>query len=264
MRNYRIDPSHLPYDNQKIAKGQTTRVVNDAEAAVVRTIYERFADGDGLRTIALALNGDRALSPRAQQGRPNGWSSSSVREALRQPESAWVQREVPELRIVDADLAARVDQRRERWRVRAVEAAKQNRAPQNASGKYLLTGGLLICPTCGGHFEAFKSPWKRDGVYVCATRRRKPGVCSNMLALPMALADEAVLEMVEGEVLGTRFIEELLSLVDKGDAQNAARLTVERERLQREMSNLLGLAPTIGTPVTTQYSVRDFLSSTLR
>ena len=31
----------------------------------------------------------------------------------------------------------------------------------------------------------------------------------------MAETDEAVLSMVEGEVLGTRFIEELLSLVDR-------------------------------------------------
>ena len=73
------------YDNKRVGKGQTMRIVNDAEAAVVRTIYERFAAGDGLRTIALALNRSGALSPRAQQGRPNGWSSSSVREVLARP-----------------------------------------------------------------------------------------------------------------------------------------------------------------------------------
>lgn len=73
------------YDNVPLAKGQTTRVPNEAEAAVVRTIYERFAEGDGLRTIPLALNNSGARSPRAQQGRPNGWSSSSVREVLQRP-----------------------------------------------------------------------------------------------------------------------------------------------------------------------------------
>ena len=73
------------YDNVKIAKGQTTRTINEAEAGVVRSIYERFANGDGLRTIALALNASAAPSPRAQQGRPNGWSSSSVREVLARP-----------------------------------------------------------------------------------------------------------------------------------------------------------------------------------
>ena len=72
------------YDNTG-PKGQRTRCINEAEAAVVRSIYERFATGEGLRTIALALNRSGALSPRAQQGRPNGWSASSVREVLHRP-----------------------------------------------------------------------------------------------------------------------------------------------------------------------------------
>jgi site-specific DNA recombinase len=73
------------YDNVRQAKGQTTRTINDAEAAVVRDIYTRFAAGQGLRSIALALNTTGALSPRAQQGRPNGWSATSVREVLGRP-----------------------------------------------------------------------------------------------------------------------------------------------------------------------------------
>jgi len=48
--------------------------------------------------------------------------------------------------------------------------------------------------------------------------------------------------MVENEVLGTRFIEELLALVDKGDEDNSAHLVAESERLHREVSNLLDLA----------------------
>jgi len=134
---------------------------------------------------------------------------------------------------------------------------QRGRAPQNASGQYLLSGGLLVCPTCGGHFEAFRSPWKPDGVDVCATRRRKPGVCSNTLALPMAATDETVLEMVEGEVLGTRFIEELIALVDKGDEDNATRLIAERDRLRREVSNLLDLAASGVSAETTAPKIRE-------
>jgi hypothetical protein len=48
------------------------------------------------------------------------------------------------------------------------------------------------------------------------TSRRKPGVCNNTLALPIEATDEGVLSMVEGEVLGTRLIEELLAMVDRG------------------------------------------------
>ena len=57
---------------------------------VVRSINEKFAAGDGLRT---------------------------------QPEAQWIQCEVPDLRIIDPDLAQRVDARREQcvaeiWKVR--------------------------------------------------------------------------------------------------------------------------------------------------
>ena len=96
----------------------------------------------------------------------------------------------------------------------------------------------------GGHFEGVKVQWKASGlvrkqVYVCATRRRKPGVCPNTLELPMEQADNAVLDMVKEEVLGTRMIEELLALVDQGEADNTAYLMADRNRLEREIANLI-------------------------
>jgi len=280
------------YDNVRVAKGQTTREPNEAEAAVVRDIYTRFATGEGLRTIALALNRQGALSPRAQQGRPNGWSASSVKAVLERPiyrgtlvfgrtvsadaralkkmyphstreqgqiptpEETWIRREVLALRIIPADLAARVDARRESWRQRTVASKVNGRLKQRAHGKYLLSGGMLVCPTCHGHFEAFKSPWN-TGVYVCSTRRRKPGTCTNSLALPIADTDEAVLDIVEGEVLGTRFIEELLALVDRGAVDDTARLTADRDRLRGEVDRLVGSIASGVAPDTVAPAIRE-------
>jgi len=48
-----------------------------------------------------------------------------------------------------------------------------------------------------------------------------------------------LLDIVEGEVLGSKFIEELLTLVDRGEADNTALLKAERERLQAEVKNLV-------------------------
>jgi site-specific DNA recombinase len=282
------------YDNEG-PKGQKDRRINGAEAAVIRDIYERFAEGEGLRTIALALNRSGALSPRAQQGRPNGWSASSVRSVLErplyrgelvfgkskkaygrelakhwrdlgkqttrergqipQPESTWIRRDKPLLRIVEIDLAARVDARRAHWHRAVVAARAKGRAPHKASGKYLLSGGLLDCPTCGGHFEAFVSPW--TAVYVCATRRRKPGVCTNALALPIAETDDAVLDLVEGEALGGRFIDDLLAMVD-ATPDPTAQLTAERARLEGQIANLVesvakGMPADSIAPVVKQY-----------
>ena len=114
------------YDNLRRDTGGVVRVINDAEAAVVRDIFERCAKGQGLRTIAHRLNDGAAVSPRAQQGRLHGWCPSSVREALYRelyrgvivwnktrkrnawgvtepkdrPEADWVRVDAPELRIV--------------------------------------------------------------------------------------------------------------------------------------------------------------------
>jgi hypothetical protein len=114
---------------------------------------------------------------------------------------------------------------------------------------------MLICPQCRGHFEARKYPWNpspetakrlpkhaRVGhpgqVYICSTRRRKPGVCTNTLALPIDDTDDTVLSIVEGEVLGSDYIRELLSLVDTSPDETP-RLKAERDRLQAEVDNLV-------------------------
>jgi len=73
------------YDNVRIGKGQVQRQINPAEAAVVRDIYERAAAGDGARSIARALNAAGVPKPRAQQGRRDGSSMSTVRAVLERP-----------------------------------------------------------------------------------------------------------------------------------------------------------------------------------
>ena len=109
---------------------------------------------------------------------------------------------------------------------------------------------MLRCSTCGGHFEALAHrPGKQNGVCVCATRRRKPGACTNTLVLPIVDTDGTVLDMVEGEALGTKCIEELLALVDKGETDQTERLTADRDRLQREVSNRTRLRAVYRGPV---------------
>jgi site-specific DNA recombinase len=243
------------YDNRRIGKGHVERTINPDEAKVVREIYERFAAGDGARTIAKTLNDRRVPAPRAQQGRTSGWSSSTIRAVLtrplyrgevvygrsakaygrelrtvyrdttrekgqiKRPEETWLRRENSALRIIDPDLARRVDARYHDRRTRylAAVATKGGRVPQRAHGKYLLSGGLLICPTCGGHFEARTTPWKGKsaGYYMCATRRRKPGCCANTLTLPIDDTDDLVLTVLEGQVLGSDAVRDLLALVEQ-------------------------------------------------
>jgi site-specific DNA recombinase len=264
------------YDNVGL-KGQRTLIRNEAEADVVREIYARFAAGDGTRSIAEALNARGVPAPRAQQGRKNGWSMSTIcavlarplyrgqvvygrtkkasarelRKVYRgtkrekgqipQPKDTWVCLHMQQYRIVTRELAERVDAIHEEKRARYFASLKRadGRMPEKAHGKYLLSGGMLVCPTCGGHFEARKAPWKGvQEVYICSTRRRKPGVCTNTLALPISKADDDILKIVEGEVLNPRVIDELLSLVSDV-ADEGARLGAERDRLRAEVNRLV-------------------------
>lgn len=66
------------------------------------------------------------------------------------------------------------------------------------------------------------------------------GYAFSFFGFPMALADANVLEMIEGEILGTRYIEKLLALVDQGESDNVARLNADRARLRGEIEKFVG------------------------
>ena len=117
------------------------RSLNEAEAAIVRRIFEAFAGGKSPRTIAHALNAERFPGPAGQP-----WTDTTIRgHALRRtgilrnelyvgrliwnkqryvkdpstgrrlarinPESEWITQDVPELRIVEDGLWERVQAR---------------------------------------------------------------------------------------------------------------------------------------------------------
>lgn len=190
------------------------------EVAVVVEIYTRAANGEGYRSIAEALNDRKVPAPRAQRGRPSGWSMMTVLDILKReiyrgemvfgktqkaygrqlgkflfrpngtkrekgqipvPPNEWIRVDKPEYRIIDVDLAERVDAVRGEKRDRYYASiAKGGKVPERAHGKFLLSGGMLVCAECGANFEARIAPWKGlSNVYICSTRRRKPGVCSS-------------------------------------------------------------------------------------
>ena len=132
------------YDNVRTEAGPVVRVTNAAEAAVVRRIFELYADGAGQSRIAKRLNEEGAVAPRSQQGRPRAWAPSSVHEVLERPlyrgrvvwnrtrkrdqwgrqrpharpEAEWMQVDRPDLRIVSESLWRSVHAKREERRAR--------------------------------------------------------------------------------------------------------------------------------------------------
>ncbi|AMY10663.1 Recombinase [Luteitalea pratensis] len=71
------------YENVEIrladgSRSHVERRIVEAEAAVVRRIFDLAAEGVGVRRLARLLNDEGAIAPRAQQGRPVAWAPSSV------------------------------------------------------------------------------------------------------------------------------------------------------------------------------------------
>ena len=60
------------------------REVNDAEAAVVRRIFEMYADGRSFKSVAKILNSERIPPPNKRKDRLHAtWCPSAIREMLR-------------------------------------------------------------------------------------------------------------------------------------------------------------------------------------
>ena len=76
------------------------------------------------------------------------------------PEDEHITKYNPDLRIVSDAVADAVDARF------ADEDRKKFKGRAGAKAKYLLSGGMLLCPDCRGRFEALNKKY-----YVCSTRR---------------------------------------------------------------------------------------------
>ncbi|CUH36607.1 hypothetical protein JSE7799_01221 [Jannaschia seosinensis] len=177
------------------------------EATIVRRIFSEFADGTSPRAIAHQLNADGIPSPRGgawkvntiygNAGRGTGilnnelyagtrvWNRLRYREnpdtdqrvSRRRPAAEIIRVDVPDLRIVDAEL----------WQLVKARQAGQRKTLKEAAPvalrrrKYLLSG-LVRCGCCGGNMTVAGSGNRR--AYYCANAKEKgPTICTGMPGL---------------------------------------------------------------------------------
>jgi hypothetical protein len=262
------------YDNVPVfgpdgKRSHVERRGNDAEAVIVCRIFERYAAGAGLRTIAHELNAEGTAAPRPRRvDHPSGWAPSSVRELLRRElyhgvvlynrtrkRDRWgrkrqtrreaaelVRVEAPALRVVSEDLWTRVQARLVGMRAQhspATPGRLVGRPPSGEESRFLLTG-FAVCGICGGSLcvrTRSHGRYRGGHAYGCTTFERKgPSVCQNGLLLPMEPTDRALLEALEEDLLDpaviTRTIEKAIAELARGnDGAASARV----EALQREL-----------------------------
>jgi site-specific DNA recombinase len=238
LRGFHTGGSCFGYEAIQSEGGKQLRV-NEAEAVVVRRIFEMSAGGAALKTIAKTLNGERISSPRARAGRlAGGWCPTGIREMLYneryvgrviwnrtkfvkapgtnrrvarpRPEGEWCRQSAPELRIVSDDLWQRVQDRlawlRETYRGHRPAGLCSPRA----SSKYLFSG-LLVCAECGGRLSIITGSRKNDHPRWGCPRNYSRGTCSNSLRERNDCVEAQLLDGLQQSVLQTDAMEYTLA-----------------------------------------------------
>jgi len=224
------------YDNVEVlgpdgTRQSVSRQINPEQAAVVRRIFELYASGTGMLTIAHRLNEEGVRAPRGR-----GWAPSGIREMLHRPlyraeivwnrsqkivragtkkqrrrdESEWIRREPPDLQIITEELSQRVKARLEERAMLFPRSQVTQRLigrPRHQDESAYLLVGFVRCATCGGpvgtESRSHGSHGNRRLIphYACLdNRRRGKAICANGIALRQDVLDQAVLGAIE-EVL---------------------------------------------------------------
>ena len=238
------------------------RRINAREAAIVRHIFSTYAAGQSPKAIAHAPNRQKVPGPSGEGWAPstiNGnwrrgtgilnnelyigrlvWNRQSFvkdpdtgrRVARPNPASAWIVKDVPELRIIDQALWDQVKARQQGLR-RASEFHEKRR-PR------MLLSFLLRCGVCGGGFSKVS-----EKHYGCSNARNK-GTCDNRLTVRQAELEGLVLTALQERLMDPALLEEfceeyIAHLNRLRGEKNASRAAAkaELEKLERDRDRLI-------------------------
>ena len=247
------------YDNKEVLSAEghrlhVLRVVNQAEAPIVRQIYDLYAGGLGIGRIAKLLN---AESVPAARHSPRGWAPSAVREILHRPlykgeivwnqhqkivrggtkkrrerdEKDWIRIDAPDLRIITPELSALVAVRLSKNKTKAQTICR------DGDSKYLLTG-MARCAHCGGPMQIVGQDYhRRKGrFYGCSYyKNRGSSICKNSFLVEQTVLDQIVLKSLQ-EALTEEIIKAAVDkALEKHRAGQGAKLD-RRTTIERELS----------------------------
>jgi site-specific DNA recombinase len=237
-------------DDGSVSTGE--REIDPDQAAVVKRIFQEYADGMAPRRIAGRLNAEGVPSPRGGQ-----WNASTINGSRQRrngilnnelyrgritynrqrfikdpetgkrigrpnPEHEWITTEVPHLRVVD-------DQT---WEAAQTIKARytSHHGNKRQTQKRLLTG-LVKCGSCGGSMTIVN----RERYYCSAKRER--GTCDSTVGIKAAEIEERVLTGLKDILLGNEDLVEAFVVEFKAEA---ARLRKQRGTRDRQLHKNLG------------------------
>jgi site-specific DNA recombinase len=223
------------------------RRINEAEASVVRHIFNEYAAGKSPKAIALALNRRSVPGPAGKAWGPstiNGnwrrgtgilnnelyigrlvWNRLSYiknpdtgkRVSRLNPACDWIVKDVPALRIVEQELWDRVKARQQG--LRKLPEFHEKQRPR------MLLSYLLKCGSCGGGFSKISATH-----YGCSTARNK-GTCDNRLGVRQEELESMVLSALQSRLMDLELL-----------AEFCAEYTAYRNKLRGEKNATLAAA----------------------
>ncbi|WP_229726022.1 recombinase family protein [Frigidibacter albus] len=244
------------------------REILAGEAAVIRRVFESYAQGLSPRAIAAALNKEGVPSP---GNRGTAWTFSTIagsaarlngilnnelyvgtlvwnrqtfiddpatgkRQARPNPRQAWVITDVPELRIIDDDLWRRVKQRQTAISSKVNPDGDEGAAPrpERARRATYLFSGLLVCGCCGGSYTLINKTR-----YGCsAVRNKGESICGNRATIQREEVEDRVLGGLKQKLLHPELI--AVFVEEYRQAWNAAQAgaSAGREKQERELAQV--------------------------
>ncbi|MEA2902762.1 MAG: hypothetical protein QOI12_149 [Alphaproteobacteria bacterium] len=232
------------------------RTINTVQAKIVERIFREYAVGESPKAIATGLNADGIPRPAGR-----GWGPSTIYGNWQRgagilnnelyigqivwnkvsypknpdtglhvtrinPEAEWVRKEVPELRIIDQDLWARVKARQKRSRVSAKKFWEHQR-PR------LLFSYLLKCGYCGGGCSKISRLQ-----YGCTTARNKGiSLCRNMRVIKQDVLECTVVDILQKRLMDPKLVEvfcaEYQTHMNRLRMQRNASVTAYKSELEK-------------------------------
>lgn len=237
-------------------------IIVEEEAAVVRRIFQAFANGQSPVQIARTLTLDGAPKPRGarawQASTIYGWASrrsgilrndlyagrivwnksrmlkdpeTGRRVSKPNPESEWQSRGVPELRIVDQDLWDRV----QIMLTPQPDATPAERARMKRPVRPL--SGLLRCAACGSGMSV-KGKDKSGRVRIGCTRHMQSRTCPAPRSWYLDQVEEHVMGLLRTELEKPDLLQIYVTEYNRARSEFAAAQTRRRAGLQRVIDDL--------------------------
>lgn len=253
------------------------RRINTEKAAIVQRIFRDYAAGNSPRAIAKALNGEHVPGPTGKAWGPSTINGNVTRGTrilnnelymgrlvwnrlryVKDPQTGkrvsrlnardkWITEDVPELRIIDADLWDKVKARQKAVRKNTRPATTKQAFWDRRRPRYLFSG-LVKCGCCGGGFVVISKY-----LYGCATARNK-GTCDNRLNIRRDVLEASVLNGLKEHLMGPdlfkEFADEFYREVNRlrlAEASHLDRMKADLETVGRKIQKIVA-AITDGVP----------------